>query len=202
MSRIVQVFDPAMCCATGVCGPTVDPALARFAADLDWLKGEKVEVQRFNLSQQPEMFARNALVVKTMTDYGVECLPLVIVDGEIKAQGKYPSRAELASWVGIPVTPSLFSDAVAELVAIGASIVANCQPCFRMHYDKARKLGVSKEDMLAAVNVAQAVKTTPAESIMELVKRYLDIRHAGEDAPIRSGCCGTAASSDKKNGCC
>ncbi len=30
----IEVFDPAMCCSTGVCGPQVDPDLARFAADL------------------------------------------------------------------------------------------------------------------------------------------------------------------------
>lgn len=49
----VRVFDPAMCCSTGICGPSVDPQLVRFAADLDWLKGQGVSVERFNLSQQP-----------------------------------------------------------------------------------------------------------------------------------------------------
>ena len=38
MSTTIRVFDPAMCCSSGVCGPQVDPDLARFAADLDWLK--------------------------------------------------------------------------------------------------------------------------------------------------------------------
>lgn len=45
----VKVFDPAMCCSTGVCGPTVDPEFARFAADPDWLAGQGVAVERFNL---------------------------------------------------------------------------------------------------------------------------------------------------------
>ena len=49
----VRVFDPAMCCSTGICGPSVDPELVRFAADLDWLKSQGVSVERFNLSQQP-----------------------------------------------------------------------------------------------------------------------------------------------------
>ena len=47
----VRVFDPAMCCSTGICGPSVDPKLARFAADLDWLKSQGISVERFNLSQ-------------------------------------------------------------------------------------------------------------------------------------------------------
>ena len=45
----VQVFDPAMCCSTGVCGPSVDPVLPRFAADLEWLKSKGVQVERYNL---------------------------------------------------------------------------------------------------------------------------------------------------------
>ena len=51
--KTIEVFDPAMCCSTGVCVPSVDPALARFAADLDWLGGQGVSVERFNLAQQP-----------------------------------------------------------------------------------------------------------------------------------------------------
>ena len=53
----VEVFDPPMCCSTGVCGPNVDPALARFSADLHWLTNEGVHVERYNLSQQPQVFA-------------------------------------------------------------------------------------------------------------------------------------------------
>ncbi len=54
----VQVFDPPMCCSTGVCGPQVDPALVRFAADLEWLKASGVEVERFNLSQDARRLRR------------------------------------------------------------------------------------------------------------------------------------------------
>jgi hypothetical protein len=104
MGTVVQVFDPTMCCSTGVCGPSVDPVLVRFAGDLDWLKGQGVEVKRFNLSQQPDAFAGHPTVMKTLSDFGVECLPLVIIGEEIKAQGKYPSRSDLASWVGISIT--------------------------------------------------------------------------------------------------
>ena len=43
----VQVFDPPMCCPTGVCGPEVDPTLVCFAADLEWLNTNGVEVERF-----------------------------------------------------------------------------------------------------------------------------------------------------------
>lgn len=62
---------------------------------------------------------------------------------------------------------------VKELVAIGAAIAANCEFCFKFHYDKARKLGVSREDMRAAVDTALMVKNSPAKSIADLAERYL-----------------------------
>lgn len=49
----IRVFDPPMCCSTGVCGPSVDPELVRFSADLDWLKAQGVTVERYNLSSSP-----------------------------------------------------------------------------------------------------------------------------------------------------
>jgi hypothetical protein len=58
MSVTLRVFDPAMCCSSGVCGPSVDPELARFAADVAGCSKQGVAVERFNLSQQPGAFAR------------------------------------------------------------------------------------------------------------------------------------------------
>ncbi|MEO6603378.1 MAG: arsenite efflux transporter metallochaperone ArsD [Polyangiaceae bacterium] len=100
----VRVFDPAMCCSTGICGPSVDPRLARFAADLDWLKSQGAAVERFNLSQQPAAFADDAAVKAALEAKGEAGLPLVKVNGEVKSSGTYPSRDELAAWAGV-VTP-------------------------------------------------------------------------------------------------
>ena len=97
MSVTIQVFDPAMCCATGVCGPAIDPELARVSADLEWLRGQGVAVERFNLSQDPGAFAGAPLVQRALQERGVECLPLVLVDGllssvEVQAQTGQQSR--------------------------------------------------------------------------------------------------------------
>lgn len=95
MSRVV-VYDPAMCCSTGICGPEVDPTLVRFAADLDWLAGQGVEVRRHNLAQEPGAFAESEVVKRSLEENGIECLPLVLVDGRVMAMGAYPSRDQLA----------------------------------------------------------------------------------------------------------
>jgi hypothetical protein len=107
MAATIQVFDPPQCCPTGVCGPGVDPVLARFAADLDWLRGRGVTVERFNLAQQPAAFAASTEVKEALAQAGLGCLPLILVDRRVVSRGGYPSRAELAAWAG--VTPSAAS---------------------------------------------------------------------------------------------
>jgi hypothetical protein len=102
MSVTIRVFDPALCCPTGVCGPSVDPELARFSADLDWLKQQGVQVERFNLSQEPAAFAEDP-AVKQALERGVEVLPLVLVGDRIAVEGAYPSRETLAALAGVVI---------------------------------------------------------------------------------------------------
>ena len=83
----LAVYDPPMCCSTGVCGPAVDPVLPRVTADLDWLKRQGVEVERYNLAQQPQAFASNPTVTAALREYGNDCLPLVLVNGVIVSRG-------------------------------------------------------------------------------------------------------------------
>lgn len=211
MSVTIQVFDPAMCCSTGICGPSVDPQLIRFAADLEWIQSSGVSVERFNLAQQPKAFAESTAAKQALEATGESALPLVLVDGVVKSSGIYPLREQLAEWTGVATTPSIFSDAVSELVAIGAAIASNCEPCFKFHFDKARKLGVSREDMLRAVTVAQNVKDAPARAVLTLAERHL---HRGAADPsagdlepkaASEGCCGGSkapSGETKKSKCC
>lgn len=212
----ITVFDPAMCCSTGVCGPEVDPKLARFSADLDWLAAQGVAVRRFNLAQEPGAFAEDASAKSALETRGEAALPLIKAGEAVVSSGAYPSRDELAAWAGLSSTPSLYTETVAELVAIGAAIASNCEPCFKFHYDKARKLGVSREDMLRAVTTAQNVKDAPAKAMLDLAQRYLS-RDAAETGASTSeqrttkeksgGCCGPAKAEasppkEQASGCC
>jgi len=99
----VEIYDKAMCCSTGVCGPQVDPTLPKFAADLDWLKSQGHSVVRFNLSQDPAEYVKHKLVKQMLTDDGVDCLPLVIVDDRVVSRSTYPSRETLALWTGTTI---------------------------------------------------------------------------------------------------
>ena len=99
-------MTPPMCCSSGVCGPDVDPLLAAFAADLDWLTSQGVNVTRYNLAQEPQAFVMNDQVQKALQREGDGCLPLVLVNGEIAGRGSYPRRDELAHLAGLAPSAS------------------------------------------------------------------------------------------------
>ena len=100
---VLRVFDPPMCCSTGVCGPSVDPELARFSGDLEWLRQKGVEVQRFNLAQEPGAFVEHLPVKQELQARWNDALPLVMVDDRVAAIGTYPSREVLAALAGVVV---------------------------------------------------------------------------------------------------
>ena len=200
----LQIYDPAMCCSTGVCGPEVDPALVRFAADLKWLQDQGVEVQRFNLAQSPAAFVESELVKQALTEKGEAALPMVLTSDRVLSVGRYPKKDELARWTGMaPDNPSIYSPVVNELVAIGAAIAANCEPCLKYYYREAQQLGVSKADMARAVDMAARVKDSPHQAILELAHRLTGSNLKLEPAESDS-CCGTpgAAESAGSGKCC
>jgi hypothetical protein len=103
MTRI-QIFDPAMCCSSGVCGADVDQRLVTAAADIEWARQRGAPVERFNLSQQPMAFADNPVVKSLLERSGPDALPITLVNGEVALAGRYPERAQLARWAGLDAT--------------------------------------------------------------------------------------------------
>lgn len=97
----IQVFEPPMCCSTGLCGPSVDPVLVEFSANLDWLKLNNLEVERYNLSQQPAAFVSFSQVRNLLQTEGNDCLPIILIDGTIASRGVYPDKAVLAKLTGL-----------------------------------------------------------------------------------------------------
>lgn len=99
----LEVFDPPMCCSSGVCGPNVDKRLVAFGAALEWLRSSGIEVLRYNPTQQYDAFVSNPKVVKTVNERGSNSLPLILVNGEVVSMGGYPDRDELASMVDLEI---------------------------------------------------------------------------------------------------
>lgn len=105
----IQIYDPAMCCSTGVCGPSVDPELVRIQEDLRQIQKQApdVVVERYGLTNDPQAFVANTAVVELLKSDGPECLPLSFVDGKLVSKGGYPRNEELQTILksaGIDVT--------------------------------------------------------------------------------------------------
>ena len=100
----IEIFDPAMCCSTGVCGPSVDPELTRFASAVYSLEQKKFDITRYNLANDPGAFVDNEVVNKELLEKGPKALPLILVNNEIVKVGAYPTNEELAEWLDVKAT--------------------------------------------------------------------------------------------------
>lgn len=92
--KTIQVYDPPMCCSTGICGTDINPDLVSFAAMLAQLGTHGVKVERFNLGQQPMAFVQNSAVKALLDTAGADALPLIFLGGEIYMKGRYPNAEE------------------------------------------------------------------------------------------------------------
>lgn len=95
----IAIYEPPMCCSTGVCGPGPNQELVRVAADLRLLAEAGVKIERYNLAQQPDAFLRRDEVRKQLAEKGPGILPVVLVDGRVRLVRRYPTRGELQAWL-------------------------------------------------------------------------------------------------------
>lgn len=98
----MQIFEPAMCCSTGLCGVGANPELLRISTVLNSLKKIGVDVERFNLSSAPQEFINNNVVNQYLNAIGADGLPVVVLDGQIMITGRYPTNAELTKLLDLP----------------------------------------------------------------------------------------------------
>ena len=79
----IEIFEEAMCCSTGLCGPSINPDLLRISVVLDTLKRKGVNISRHNLKDEPQLYVSNKTVNDFLMKNGVEGLPVTLVDGDI-----------------------------------------------------------------------------------------------------------------------
>jgi len=95
----VEIFDPAMCCSTGVCGPSIDPELMRMATVINALKEKGIIIKRHGLSSEPQDFISNKVISEILQKEGADILPVTLVDGEVAKTKVYPTNEELSKWL-------------------------------------------------------------------------------------------------------
>lgn len=99
--NLLEVYDPPMCCSSGVCGPNIDPNLMKFASLLKTLSENNIKVRRYNFSQQPQAFIENKKVLEMLTADDESMLPYIFINGELLCKGRYPSKEELFMIFGL-----------------------------------------------------------------------------------------------------
>jgi len=123
------VYEPAMCCPTGICGVSVDPELLRMSSVVQQLEKAGIKTERFNLSSNPQAFIENTAVNKLLMSKGVEVLPVTLIQGEIVETGRYLSNAELEEKLDVKLTLNEAATSVKRpLRGLKLKNVGGCDP--------------------------------------------------------------------------
>ena len=96
------IFDPAMCCSTGVCGPSVNPELLRISTVINNLKNKGLLIERYNLTNNPQIFVDNLTINEILMTGGVDSLPITMIDGKVVKEGDYLTNEEFCKLLEIP----------------------------------------------------------------------------------------------------
>lgn len=96
------IFDPAMCCSTGVCGPSVDENLIRVSTVINRLKKKDILIERHNLTDNPKIFIDNKEINEMINNEGIDVLPITTVDGEVVKTKEYPTNEEFCKLLDVP----------------------------------------------------------------------------------------------------
>ena len=91
----VEIFDPPMCCPTGMCGPTIDQTLLDVSEMIAKLQANGFRVERYQMSTHPNVFISNAEVMKLIREKQLAALPIILVYGKVIAEGNYPKLVEV-----------------------------------------------------------------------------------------------------------
>lgn len=101
MKNKIVIFDPPMCCSSGLCGPNPDQTLIDLQSLVTELQKSGVEVERFIITQSPEKFKENPEVIKLIQDNDLKILPVTTLNGKVVKKSSYPTPSEFSSWLKI-----------------------------------------------------------------------------------------------------
>jgi Arsenical resistance operon protein ArsD len=91
----VELFDPPLCCPTGLCGPTLDQTLLDMSELVQALKAEGIGVERYQMASHPQVFLKHPDVMRLVRERGMEAFPITVIAGRMVKTGSYPTRQEI-----------------------------------------------------------------------------------------------------------
>lgn len=99
MTKKFVIYDPPMCCSTGVCGPNPDQTLIELQDTIAEVRKLGAEVERYLITQSPEEFKKNPEVIKLIQEQQLKALPITTFNGKIIKSGGYPTLAEFKQFI-------------------------------------------------------------------------------------------------------
>ncbi len=96
-NAVVEIFDPPMCCPTGMCGPTIDPVLLDVNEMIVTLQNEGIPVARYQMSTHAQAFVNNQEVFRLIREKQLAALPITVVHGGVIRIGAYPTVTEVCA---------------------------------------------------------------------------------------------------------
>ncbi|MEX2601986.1 MAG: arsenite efflux transporter metallochaperone ArsD [Balneolaceae bacterium] len=190
---LIEVFDPAMCCSTGVCGPDVDDSLADFASDVKWLKGQGVDVRRYNLGQEPDVFKMNPQVLARLQQAGTDALPLIILNGEIVSESGYPDRNQLSRWAGLKSADRASQESPATnqngvlLQQLEQAVTDGNEEELHTLFAMGEQHGLTTEDLIRAIQAGINNRQKVTQQLVQKANELLGVPQNG--CSPGSGCC-------------
>ncbi|MEX1011679.1 MAG: arsenite efflux transporter metallochaperone ArsD [Balneolaceae bacterium] len=192
-STRIDIYDPAMCCSTGVCGPDVDDELIDFSNDVKWLKDQGLEVKRYNLGQEPEAFKSNPEVLSRLQKKGSQVLPLIMINGAIVSEGGYPDRRQFSEWLklssrtALQETPLHYTQKVETLVALSASAAAGSHDTLQQLYQQGITLGLQREELVRAIQTGIDIRQQNLQETLQTANELIGVTTGG--CTPGGGCC-------------
>lgn len=95
----IEVFDPPMCCPTGLCGPTIDQELLDVSEMIQNLQDEGYQVERYQMTTHPGKFTSNPEVMQLIREKQMAALPIIVLRGKVIAEGYYPKLSEMQTTI-------------------------------------------------------------------------------------------------------
>jgi hypothetical protein len=101
MNKKIELFEPGMCCPTGLCGPSINSEVLRISTVVNKLEQKGAEIKRYNLTSNTKEFISNIIVNDLLTKEGENILPITLIDGKVEKKKAYPTNEEFSKWTGI-----------------------------------------------------------------------------------------------------
>ncbi|QED36658.1 arsenite efflux transporter metallochaperone ArsD [Antarcticibacterium arcticum] len=195
----ITILDPALCCSTGVCGPSVDDTLVQTAANVKWLKSLGYEVKRHNISNDGAAFKEYPDAIKKLQEEGVDSLPYIFINDKLVKAGEYPSKEE---WLQLLETKTSqtsgkthfsnenFAEKTNVLIGIGAAVAASNETFLKQQVSRAKVLDIEIQEIARAMNIGNDAKNSLSKQIITQANRLLgELQPTADSCAPNSGCC-------------